>query len=169
WSLINSGGAATSLTRRYHTLWFDHGPSPADASYAYAILPGASPEQTQTYAATPEFTIVENSSGAHAVTESTLGITAVNFWTNASHTSGGITSDRVVTILVQRRENTLDIALADPTQSNTPIHLELDSEVGAVIEKDERISVDQSTPTLKLTIQPQSVRGGTLRAQFTRP
>jgi len=168
WSLINAGGATTSLTRRYHTVWFDHGPSPTGASYAYAILPGASPQQTQSYAATPEFTILENSAAAHAVSESTLGLTAVNFWTNAQHTAAGITSDRAASILVQQREGTLDIAIADPTQSTTPIHLELDRAIAAVTEKDDAITVDQSTPTLKLTIQPQSARGRTLRASFTR-
>lgn len=169
WSLINTGGAGTSITRRYHTLWFDHGPSPTDASYVYAILPNSTREQTETYAATPQFTVLENSAAAHAVTETTLGITAVNFWTNSPHTAAGITSDRVASILIEQRQGALDIAIADPTQSNIPIHIELDRPIAAVTEKDERITIDQAEPTLKLTIQPQSARGRALRASFTRP
>src|SRR5690606_29825633 len=36
WRDINTGGPTTPLTRRYVTLWFDHGVDPTDATYAYA-------------------------------------------------------------------------------------------------------------------------------------
>ncbi|MBL8179431.1 MAG: polysaccharide lyase 8 family protein [Bryobacterales bacterium] len=169
WSLINAGGSATNLTRRFHSIWFDHGIAPGDASYAYAVLPGASEAETQGYAATPEFTVVENSAAAHAVTEMTLGITAANFWSNTVHSSGGVSSDRVACVLLRARDGQLHLGVADPTQASAPIHIEIERGAAAVLEKDDAITIDQLSPTLKLTVHPEGALGRTLRASFTLP
>jgi len=49
WAQINRQPreSAEPIRRRYLTLWFDHGLDPAGATFTYAILPGASPEQTR--------------------------------------------------------------------------------------------------------------------------
>ena len=51
WKAINTGGTADPVTRRYLTLWFDHGTDPTDASYAYVLLPGARQQETAARAA----------------------------------------------------------------------------------------------------------------------
>src|ERR1035438_8811606 len=67
WSQINSGGTTSSTTKNYLTLWFDHGVKPANASYAYVLLPNYTTAQVSSYAASPEMTILENSTNAQAV------------------------------------------------------------------------------------------------------
>ncbi|WP_327581477.1 DNRLRE domain-containing protein [Nonomuraea sp. NBC_00507] len=49
WRDISTGtviGDPTPITRRYLTMWFDHGSAPDQATYAYALLPGATAQQT---------------------------------------------------------------------------------------------------------------------------
>jgi hyaluronate lyase len=167
WSAINAGGSATPISRRYQALWFDHGATPADASYAYALLPGATRDQVEAYAATPHFRLIENTPAAHAVAEDTLGLLAVNFWENSPHTAGGLSSDRIASALVLDAGDTLHLAVADPTQANSDtIRLELDRGVSALLEKDDAITVEQLSPTLRLTVRTQNGRGRTWTARF---
>ncbi|MBS1825435.1 MAG: polysaccharide lyase 8 family protein [Acidobacteria bacterium] len=166
WSLINTAGSAANVTRQYQTLWFDHRPSPAGASYVYALLPGASRIETEAYAAGPNFRVLEKSATAHAVVEDWLGIRAVTFWQNDTHTAAGITSDRVAAVLVQLAGGALSIGIADPSQSSAEIHLEVEGAVGAVLDKDEAVTVVQTAPSLKLAVRTQAARGRTLQAKF---
>ena len=164
WSLVNRGGSASAVRRTYQTVWFDHGAAPAGASYAYALLPGKTREETAAYAADPDFQIVENSAAAHAVTHRTLGLRAVNFWTNEAATSAGITCDRVAAVLVSAAGATLSLAIADPTQANTgTIHVEVDRAAAEVVEKDDAITVERLSPTLRLAVNVRNSRGKSLR------
>jgi hyaluronate lyase len=167
WSAINGGGSTTPISRRYQALWFDHGVTPSDASYAYALLPGATPDQVAAYAATPHFRLIENTAAAHAVAEDTLGLLAVNFWENSPHRAGALSSDRIASALVLDAGDALHLAVADPTQANSDtIRLELDRAVSALLEKDDAITVEQLAPTLRLTVPTQNGRGRTFTARF---
>ncbi|MFD5794487.1 polysaccharide lyase 8 family protein [Streptomyces diastatochromogenes] len=81
WSTINKGGATTVLNRRYLTLYVDHGTDPANASYAYLLLPGATAARTQARAAdTGWLSVLANTDNQQGVTVPSLGFTGVNFW-----------------------------------------------------------------------------------------
>ena len=82
WSEISAGGSRATVSRRYQTIWFNHGVAPGGASYAYALLPAKTEDEVAVYAAAPRFRIVENSEEAQAVEEPGRGIRAVNFWTD---------------------------------------------------------------------------------------
>src|SRR5690606_2840350 len=56
----------TVYTRRYQTIWFDHGRNPADASYAYIVLPNATRGQTAAYARRPAIEIIANTAAVQA-------------------------------------------------------------------------------------------------------
>jgi hyaluronate lyase len=164
WREINAGGSPAGITRRYQTIWFDHGAAPDGASYAYVLLPGKSAAAAAAYAAAPEVKIVENSSQAHAVAKAALGLRAVNFWTDAPKTSDGIWSDRIASVLVLEAGGAIQIAVADPTQANGgAIHIQIDRAAAGVMEKDNAISIDQMSPALRLTVNVANARGRTLK------
>ena len=93
WSDIGTG-STSSITRNYVTLWFDHGASPSDRSYAYVLLPNKTASEVGAYAGNPQVTILGNSSAVHAVRENTLNIVAANFWQDTPTTVDLITCDR---------------------------------------------------------------------------
>ncbi|NJQ07626.1 polysaccharide lyase 8 family protein, partial [Streptomyces lonarensis] len=75
WSRIREGGPAAPVTRRFVTLWHDHGASPAGAVLAHLLLPGATPARTEARAArpgievpalTPELHVLRTTPGALA-------------------------------------------------------------------------------------------------------
>jgi hyaluronate lyase len=169
WSDINTGGPTTPITRNYLTLWFAHGANPANATYAYTLLPNRSAAETADFAASPSVTVLENSTAIQAVRQTTLGLTAANFWNDARATAGGITVDRKASVLVQNEgAGELTLAVADPTQANTgTISVELDTPATGVLQTDPGITVTQLAPTLRLSIAVGGARGKSLRARFS--
>ncbi|SEE61642.1 polysaccharide lyase family 8 super-sandwich domain-containing protein [Ruania alba] len=89
WQDIHVNGSTDPISRRYLTMWFDHGVQPDDDSYAYLLLPGGSPAQTRELAESDraDVQILENSGEVQAVRRRSLGLTAVNFWDAAPDTS----------------------------------------------------------------------------------
>ncbi|MEW6303639.1 MAG: polysaccharide lyase family 8 super-sandwich domain-containing protein [Verrucomicrobiota bacterium] len=119
-SWANIGGTSTSiLTNRFLTLWRDHGSNPSNASYAYVLLPNKTSAQVSSYAASPNITVLANTSSAHAVKENTLNIVAANFWTDTATTVDLITSDRKAAVLTKENSSDLEVAVSDPTQQNS--------------------------------------------------
>ena len=167
WRDINGGGSSTLYTRRYQTIWFDHGATPSAAAYAYALLPGWGRQDTAAYAASPPFRIVENSGEAQAVVDPSLKLRAVSFWNNAVKTAAGVTSDKAASVMVQESDGALSVAVADPTQANTSaIRIEIDRAATAVVEQDATVTVEQLAPSIRLLINVRSARGKTHRARF---
>ncbi len=167
WSDINTGGSTTPVTRNYLTLWFDHGTNPVAATYAYALLPGRTAAQMADYAARPQFTVLENSSAVQAVRESTLGITAANFWNDARATVGGITVDHPACVLVQDDGHFLEVAVSDPTQANPgDLAVELAMTARTLVSADPGITVSRLAPGVILTVHVGGARGKTLRARL---
>jgi hyaluronate lyase len=154
-------------TRRYLTLWYDHGPNPTDASYAYIVLPGRTTAQTQAYADNPGVQIVENSPLAQTVRAPALGVTGANFWTDQPHTSGPVTSSGKAAVLVTVNESNLSVAVADPTQEQSKVEIKLATGVSRALEVDEKISVKTLNP-LTLVIDLQHSEGRTFTARFAR-
>ncbi|MCX6630972.1 MAG: polysaccharide lyase beta-sandwich domain-containing protein [Candidatus Solibacter sp.] len=163
WSEINAGGSTTALSATYQTLWFDHSLTPAAAAYSYILLPGKSAAETAAYAAAPAVETVQNDADAQAVSHGTLGIRAVNFWTPGK-TVAGITSDAVASVLAHQANGLLTVAVSDPTQANTgTIHVTLDTAVSAVALQDNGVTVDQTAPSLKLSVNVRNSAGEPFR------
>lgn len=89
WRDINSNGDPTPITRRYLSLWVDHGANPENSRYSYLLVPGASADRTAQLADDPGIEILADTKELHAVRQLPAGITAANFWSPG--TVAGIT------------------------------------------------------------------------------
>jgi hyaluronate lyase len=165
WRDINAGGPTTTLTARYQTVWLDHGILPAAAKYSYIVLPGKGADDTAAYAASPAIEIIQNDAGVQAVAHEGLGIRAVNFWTADSRTAAGITCDSIASVVAHESGGQIGVAVSDPTQANGgPIHIEIASSAAMVMSIDEGITVDQLSPTIRLSVNVRNARGKTFHA-----
>ncbi len=169
WSNINANGPTAAITRPYLTLWYDHGPNPADASYAYLLLPNRSAAETADFAASPTVVVLENSTAVHAVRHLTLGLTAANFWTDTRASAGGITVERRASVIAQDDgAGHLDIAIADPTQlASGPLVVEFATAATGLVAADAGVTVAQLAPTLRLAVDVTNARGRSFRARLT--
>ncbi|MFJ4951671.1 polysaccharide lyase 8 family protein [Streptomyces sp. NPDC088760] len=153
WSDINTTSTDERRTRRWQTLWLDHGTDPAAADYAYVLLPGASRGQTAARAADRHWlSVLANDTTAQAVAVPRLGLTAWNFW--RAGTVGGLTASAGASVLVVRRGRTATLHVGEPPRSGAPLELVWNHPVRAVIRADDSVQVRSADRRLRLLVTP---------------
>ncbi|MEF2243693.1 polysaccharide lyase family 8 super-sandwich domain-containing protein [Paenibacillus sp. IITD108] len=150
WQEINDGQAADRRTKNYVSLAFEHGKNPHNESYAYVLLPNKDTQATKQYSISPDVEIVSMTNQLHAVKEKALGITAYNFFAAAQHDY--VRTAQPASVIIQEKGNQLTLSIADPTQKQDKILLELGKEVTGLISKDDTVRIVQSSPYLKLEV-----------------
>ncbi|WP_406457398.1 polysaccharide lyase 8 family protein [Streptomyces sp. NBC_00876] len=167
WRAINTGadtgGSADPVTRRYLTLWTDHGISPTDAGYAYVLLPGASAAATAAWSHSRPVRVIANDSTAQALEDRRTGLTAVHFW--GAGTAAGITVSGPATVLVRRRGAQVSVAVADPGRAQTALTVELPFRVRTLADADESVTLAPGRRPV-LTVAVGGSRGHTHRAEL---
>ncbi|MCX5309386.1 polysaccharide lyase 8 family protein [Streptomyces sp. NBC_00154] len=162
WRAINTGadtgGGTDPVTRRYLTLWVDHGVSPAGAGYSFVLLPGASAAATAVWSHSRPVRIIANDATAQAVEARRQGLTAVNFW--GAGTAAGVTASGPASVLVQRRGQELAVAVADPSRTLTSLTVELPFRVSRVVTADDTVSLTPGRRPV-LTVAVGGSRGHT--------
>ncbi|MFZ5495352.1 MAG: polysaccharide lyase 8 family protein [Verrucomicrobiota bacterium] len=170
WPDINDNASDTTVyTRNYLTLWLDHGSSPSSATYAYALLPGKTAAEVETYNSSPQFTVVQNNTTAQIVKENTLGVTAAALWVDGStsYLNNLIKADKKAALIIDENSRDLDIGVAEPTFAGTgTMTVEVNKAATATLYLDPAITLIQSTPTIKYSFPVAGTFGRTLRARF---
>lgn len=131
-------------------LWIDHGKDFEQASYAYAVLPSKTDEETKSYANNPDIEILVNNASVQAVREKNLDITGYVF-----HRKGefdGISVDKPCVIMKKQAENSVTYTIGDPTQELRKLRVSVDAGGFIAGEKDERISCGISNGTASITV-----------------
>lgn len=164
-------GTPDPITRRYLTLWLDHGAEPDNDTYAYLVAPGATPSRTAELAHTlGGAEILANTDYVQAVSVPRLGLTMANFF--APGTVGGITTSQACSVILREGDGKLTVAVAEPTQQRGSrwITLTLDREGYTEWESDGKIYFDSFSPAISFTAEmlPDETRGGTLTITFSR-
>ncbi|GGU15793.1 polysaccharide lyase 8 family protein [Streptomyces violascens] len=158
WRAINTGGTADPVTRRYLTLWFAHGTDPADATYAYVLLPGARQLETAVRAADHDkVRVLANSPSVQAISSHRLGLLAANFWTAGA--AGELAVNGPASALVRTARRTATLSLAAPERTGAPVELIWDRPVRSVASRDPRVEVLATGRSLRLRITPDTACG----------
>ncbi|MFJ9123851.1 polysaccharide lyase 8 family protein [Streptomyces sp. NPDC102340] len=167
WRSLNTGadtgGSTTPVTRRYATLWFDHGPSPESASYAYVLLPGATAAATATWSRSTPVRVRTNNATVQAVESPRLGLLAAHFW--AAGSVDGLRADGPGTVLVRRRDEGITVAVSDPGRTGTTLSVELPFAVRRVVRADDTVSVTPGRRPV-VTVRVAGSRGHTHTADL---
>ena len=148
WRNINSNGPTQIFEREYATMVVDHGAAPAGASYAYALLPGATPEQTASWTA-PQ--VLRNDAKAQGARIGKL--LAATFWQPAQ--VGELASDKAAVVLCWQAPGVAKFAVSDPTGSAADVVLTLSgttftrviSSAGVQLERDTAGTLTLRVPT----------------------
>lgn len=164
WRDVNDNGSTEPVTRHYASLAFNHGMAPRNESYAYVLLPGFEPEQTESYSSNPDIEIISGSGNVHAVRESGLGLTAYNFWT--ADTADFVRSYQPASVIVKEEGDRLTISVSDPTQKQDKLALDVGKAVLEQLESDPGVEVVGTEPYLKLEVDTAGAIGGTRTISF---
>lgn len=140
WSDINTGGTSERRTRRWQTLWLDHGTDPSAASYAYVLMPGASRRRVAARAADRGWVgILANDARRQAVHVRSLGLTAANFF--GPGTAGTLTATAAASVFVRRRGRAATLCVSEPPRTGEPVEVHWDGPVGDVVRADPSVEV----------------------------
>ncbi|MFI9191012.1 polysaccharide lyase family 8 super-sandwich domain-containing protein [Streptomyces californicus] len=160
WRDINTGGSADQLSRKYLTLWFDHGKDPSDASYAYQLLPGATEQRTAARAADSGWLrILANSDDQQGVAVPSLGLTAVNFWFGG--TVGPLVADAPCSVMVtEHGDGTATVCVSDPMRKRTSLTVTWNRTVASVVSKPATVTSATTGTSLRLVFGDLSATRG---------
>jgi hyaluronate lyase len=159
WSDINTTSTTERRTRRWQTLWLDHGTDPVDATYAYAVLPGASRRTVAARAVAVRTAdprrgpaILANDTTRQAVSVPSLGLTAANFW--RAGTAGPLTASAPASVLVRRRGRTATLSVSEPPRTGEPLEIVWDHPVRGVVRADPAVEVLAVGRRLRVRVTP---------------
>lgn len=159
WNDINTTSTTERRTRRYRTLWLDHGTDPADASYTYLLMPGATPRTLAARAADHRWLeVLSNTAAQQAVAIRSLGYTAANFWQPG--TAGPLTASAPASVLVTAHGRTATVRVSEPVRTGEPLEIEWDRRVSRVTSADPAVEVLATGRTLRLRITPGTTGAG---------
>nr|WP_173318072.1 polysaccharide lyase 8 family protein [Streptomyces fulvorobeus] len=163
WSDINTSSTTERRTRRYQTLWLDHGTDPVDARYTYLLMPGASRRTVAARAADGDWLeVLANTATVQAVAIGSLGVTAANFW--KAGTAGPLTASAPASVLVRRGRRSTTLCVSGPDRTGTPVDLVWNRPVREVVTSAPGIEVRATGGRLVLRVSP-GVAGATLRCE----
>ncbi|WP_411104762.1 polysaccharide lyase 8 family protein [Streptomyces sp. cmx-4-9] len=151
WRDINTEGSADRVTRRYLTLWFDHGVDPSGAAASYVLMPGAGAGATAARAADAGWlTLLANGNDQQGIAVASLGVTAVNFW--FAGTAGPLTADRPACVLVREYgDGTAGVCVSDPMRAQSGLTVTWNRPVAAVLSRPATVVSVATGPALALT------------------
>ncbi|MER6344355.1 polysaccharide lyase 8 family protein [Streptomyces sp. NPDC001532] len=153
WSDINTTSATERRTRRWQTLWLDHGTDPADADYVYVLMPGAARGTVAARAADRGWlTVLANDAGRQAVAVPSLGLTAAVFWRPGR--AGPLGASAGATVLVRRHGRTASLSVSEPPRTGVPLEIVWDRPVRGVIRADETVAILATGRRLRLRVTP---------------
>lgn len=169
WNTVNVGGPTAQVTDSYQSIYFDHGTNPNAASYAYALLPGASAGATQTRAAAKGFTVLANSNSVQAITVSQSNLTMANFF--AAGSAGDLTVDQPAAVIAGEQTNQfggtdLVVTIADPSRHGQVINLAVNRPAGTVLEYAEKTVFSSTANKLGLAVPTTGTRGHEQQFRF---
>lgn len=153
WSDINTTSTAERRTRRWQTLWLDHGTDPVDAAYVYVLLPGAGARRVAVRAADRHWLkVLANDARRQAVAVPSLGLTAAVFWRAA--TAGPLTASAGAAVLLRTRGRTARLCVSEPPRTGEPVEIVWEHPVRSVLRADDSVEVLSAGRRLRVLVTP---------------
>jgi hyaluronate lyase len=161
WRDINVGGPTTPITRRYLTMWQDHGVNPSGAAYSYLVVPGASATRTKQLSKGSGLLILRNAASAQVVASVPLGMTLANFW--EPDRVGELQAETPCSVIARLCGREVELAISDPTQLATTVQLILLRPGLQVVDADPTVSAVCTPRSTKITVDTTAAAGATHR------
>jgi hyaluronate lyase len=159
WRDINTGGPTGAITRRYLTMWIDHGVDPSAASYSYLLAPGATAAQTKTLSRNPGVLVLSNTAAVQAVIELAHGLTLANFWQAGQ--VGGIVAHNPCSVIRRITGRTVELGISDPTQLATSLRLQVLAPGVRLVSADEGVTIKRTLLGADVTVDVTGAAGAT--------
>ncbi|WP_020392673.1 polysaccharide lyase 8 family protein [Kribbella catacumbae] len=159
WRDVNTGGPTTAITRRYVTMWLDHGTDPSGAAYSYLLAPGASAARTKQLSRSPGILVLRNTATAQAVLHPSLGLTLANFW--KPDRVGDLQAATPCSVIRRVRGRDMELGISDPTQLATTVRLTIMLPSLQVVKADPGVTTRRAGRSTEVTVDVTGAAGST--------
>ncbi|GIL29280.1 polysaccharide lyase 8 family protein [Actinocatenispora comari] len=170
WHDVNTGsdtaGDGDELTRRYLSLWFDHGTTPTDASYRYVLLPTASAAATARWAADPPVRVLANTAAVQAIQVARPQLTMAAF--QAAGRAGRLATDGPAAVLVAVAGDRITVAVSDPSRTADTVRVTLPFPARRLVDAGPTVRLESSRPQAVLAVTVGGSGGATHTATLER-
>jgi chondroitin AC lyase len=129
WGAISNAYSMDPVTGDVFKAWIDHGTHPADASYAYVVMPSTDADSLQAAVKSPPATVVSNTADIQAVWNAKLGRGGAIFYSAGSvelRSGLKITVDQPVMVLLGEKDSGTTVSMANPENKPLEVKLHLD-------------------------------------------
>jgi hypothetical protein len=112
--------------------WVDHGSRPLNKTYAYAVVPGLSPDETAAYAANSPIQVLANTPTVQAVRNAALGQTQIAFFGAGAvsiNATTWVAVNQPALLIVREVGEDLEITASDPKQAATTLTIDVNRRV----------------------------------------
>lgn len=117
WRDVFTADSDTPITKDVFSLWLDHGVKPAEAGYAYLILPGTSPSQLAAYEQRPDVQFLANTAELQAVRCGKLTMAVFYKAGQLDYASGKtLAVNQPCLVMLRETDGEPVLTVADPTQ-----------------------------------------------------
>lgn len=164
---LTIGNSDKEVVNSYATFLFDHGKRPKKDSYAYAVLPEFSNEQTNEYAQNQNYEIIAQNSKAHIVKHKKLNVTGACLWKKTSNYIDKFKASQPLVAMAKDDEDCLQISLAEPTQSKKQVIFSYNASAKEVLSKDKEIEILSLSP-IKVKVNTFESYGKTFSMKFKK-
>lgn len=166
WRSIANNGSTSSYTKSYASLAFSHGAKPADAAYAYAIVPGKTAAETAAFAENPGFSILANTNALQAVRKNDGGMIGAVIW-QAGQEIAGITSHQPALLMQKEEDGVLRISISDPAHTESVLRFTLDREMPGVLSADPGVTVITEDGVTQIMVDTTGALGKTFHVSLS--
>lgn len=166
WSSIGTGSSAT-FTKEYISLAIEHGMTPADDTYAYAILPGKSVKELEEYAQNPNFTVLSNTKDLQVVEKKDSGLLAGVVWSGGQQV-GNLTCSEPSLVMIEETADLVKLSLSDPRQTDGELSFIWDGEIMGVLHADTGASVIPDGKHTRIVIETTGALGKTFHIALSK-
>lgn len=117
--------------------------TPQNDHYAYVMIPSADKDDAKEFAEEMPIKVRRNDALAHIVMHKDEAVTAANVWTDqAVVITKQITALSKMALMVEKDGRELEIAVSDPLQTQTVLHLKLKSPIEITVDPQQRLQLD---------------------------
>lgn len=152
-SPANADGTERVQRNNYVIMSLNHASQPTNAGYVYMVVPKATPERAAELYATrsQDVWVIGNNANRSGIRQKSTGLVMVNFWQSA--TLDRVTVNAPCSVIVQEKNNTLKIAVANPRRSGAKIRVTVSAATGyKLASKESAITVVSTGSSIVLDI-----------------
>lgn len=149
-----------TYTESYQKIIIEHGSSVTDGKYAYAVLPGITQEELNTYLAS-DVEVLSNTADVQSVRVE--GVTLGTVYPDAGGSVNGLSVVGAPTFIMDETDTEIVISVADPKQADSKFNFTLDRD--NLIQE---TGVSTLSTGIKFTVDNTGLRGGTTHVRFKK-